>query len=643
MQLIICIVIVAVFIGVCFFLYARQLAIRKDVKIADIESEQEVCDYVMRQLADMLKRDNFDTQDDLEYEALKERKLAIETAFNDCVYGKEGAALTVKEIIYNVLAQKFQTLDELYEIYDFENRASLPPHWKFEILIEHLYPIHKKNTMNYLIRTYNWARVHYDIEDGTVPSYAVDVEDLDEAYNEEIYEDLTKREALSVAATLVYEKIKGFGCIDTLRRQNIDGINLGASGSIMPNDDPIAQMYRAPRSVWIYYKGMYLHLRFLSMESEQEMRRVVTLLCRYNNPGPLTEKRGYIVNTMEDQSRILALRPPAAEFWSCFIRKFVLSARRLDDLIDPVLISQKDGKEVYDPETGEKRKKYNNAFIPLKTVELLMRGQVTTSFTGRQGSGKTTMMAATIAKVDARFTVRILEMAPELYLRELYPQRNILSVAETPYVTAAQLQDALKKSDAALSIVGEVATDVVAARMIQMGQVASIFTIFSHHANRAQDLVNAITNSVVAASGGSATPETVEPQVIDVIKVDCHLDYDVNGNRYIERITEIVRLDSQPYPERLPNESAEDYKIRLDKEYYTRQTDRLHFTSHDIVRFDTATFTYYTVDWFTPELTKHIFERLPVEVRHEWKEWVVNTWDGKYDAHCLKSMARPEE
>ena len=59
-------------------------------------------------------------------------------------------------------------------------------------------------------------------------------------------------------------------------------------------------------------------------------------------------------------------------------------------------------------------------------------------------------------------------MAPEMYLREIYPQRNILSVQETPTVTAAELQDALKKSDAALSIVGEVATDIIAARMIQM-------------------------------------------------------------------------------------------------------------------------------------------------------------------------------
>ena len=73
-----------------------------------------------------------------------------------------------------------------------------------------------------------------------------------------------------------------------------------------------------------------------------------------------------------------------------------------------------------------------------------MVGRVTCAFTGRQGTGKTTAMVASIAYIDARLTLRILEMAPEMYLRERYPDRNVYSVAETQYVSAAELQDALK-------------------------------------------------------------------------------------------------------------------------------------------------------------------------------------------------------
>ena len=68
-------------------------------------------------------------------------------------------------------------------------------------------------------------------------------------------------------------------------------------------------------------------------------------------------------------------------------------------------------------------------------------------------------------------------MAPELYLREIYSTRNILSLQETVTVSAAECQDALKKSDAAVSIVGEVATDTIAARMIQMGMVRHVHSL----------------------------------------------------------------------------------------------------------------------------------------------------------------------
>ena len=636
MQVIICVFIVLIASGIFVYRYLKNLALKQDIDDVTYGSHEAVCTEVMKRLADVLKDTTMNARDAQEYEIIRKRKLRIEDAYTNCVFGKEKDKIIIKEIIASILSTMFPTKEDLYTVYNFED-IGLDPHWKLEILFEILYPEYKKDTLKYIIHRYHWDKEHRDIEDGTVPSYAVDETDLDQAYSMEVYRPLTFREAISVASTLVYEDLKGFGCIDTLRTMNINGFNIGTSGSIMPNTSEVAMEWKAPKSVWLYFEGKYIHLRFLNMGTMEEVRRVVTLIARYNNPGPLTEKRGYLVNTMEDQSRVLALRPPASEYWAVFVRKFTLDSHRLRDLVDPIVMDNIHGGPMRDDD-GNIKHLYRNAEIPAKLIDLLMRGQVTTAFTGRQGSGKTTMMTATIASVSAKFTIRVLEMAPEMYLREIYPQRNILSVQETPYVTAAELQDALKKSDAALSIVGEVATDIIAARMIQMGQVASIFTIFSHHANRAQDLINAITNSVVAASGGTATPATVEPQVIDVIKVDTHLDYDTFGHRYIERITEIIRLDAQPYPERREDESAEEYKIRLDKEYYTRQTDRLHFTSRDVLRFDKRTFSYYTCSWFTEELTKHIFSRLEAGERNQWRKWVLETWDGRYDASTLKGL-----
>ena len=326
---------------------------------------------------------------------------------------------------------------------------------------------------------------------------------------------------------------------------------------------------------------------------------------RWGNPGPLTAKRGYMVNTMYDKSRILALRPPASEYWAIFVRKFSLS-----DVSPKALIVKPYTKR------GD---------LPMNLIEFLMRGQVTCGVTGRQGSGKTTLMSSIIRFIDPRYTIRVLEMAPELYLRELYPTRNILSVQETNTVTAAELQDALKKSDAAVSIVGEVATDVIAARMIQMGQVASIFTIFSHHANTAKDLVFALRNSLVNA-GGFSNMSTAERQVIDVVKCDIHLDYTPDGKRYIERISEIVPLaEGIPYPD-LDKNDLQYSKAMLDKEYYERSTDRVSFYTHDILKYDLNTHTYYVVDRFTPALESRMRMVMHPDVRKAYDKFIYTNW-----------------
>lgn len=632
MQVLVCLVILIAFISYLLIHYFHEQSTRADIKMEDILTHKDVVDRVTKRLADFLKEDTFTGKDDKDFEINYRRRIRIEEAMTDCVYGIDQAKIIVKELITSILLELFPTQEALYKVYPLDGYA-IEPLWQFEILMERLYPKYKKGALAYLIKKYKWDQVRYNIEDGTVPSYNVSVEDLQEAYDDEILEPLTFREALSVVTTLIYQEYKGMGVVDTLRTMDIDGFNIGASGSIMStNVNSDALEWTASRSVWVYFQGKYIHFQFLNFGNEAEVRRVVQLIARYNNPGPLTEKRGYLVNTMYDKSRVLALRPLASEYWAVFVRKFVLSSHTLEALIDPV----KRNPATHEPEldaNGEEIHKYKNAELPQEMLKLLMRGQVTTGFTGRQGSGKTTMMVAAISQVDARFNIRVLEMAPEMYLREIYPQRNILSVQETNTVSAAELQDALKKSDAALSIVGEVATDIIAARMIQMGQVASIFTIFSHHANRTVDLVHALTNSIVAASGGSATPATVEPQVIDVIKVDVHLDYDVSGNRYIERVTEIIRLDSVPYPEREPNESLAEYKIRLDKEYYTRRTDRQSFTTRDVLVFNPHTFTYDVARdengkpvFFSPELTKHIFSRLPADEVDKWKAWVNKYW-----------------
>lgn len=587
------------------FLYLKAKRERPDMEQSDKLTMDRLLEIVKYSLADLLKDENFAGMADEEFESMYKRKARIQDAMQNCVYGIDSAKLIVQDLIRSIIADLLKTEEAILQVFDFHANY-LEPRVKFEILMYFYKKKCGKDALADMINEYQLARERFEIEDKSQASYLVTNEDIDMIYAEKQFE-LTYHVLLDLMSILIYQRYKGFGVIDTLREMNINGFNCGTSGSILSallNKDK--KIMKAPRSVWLYFNGKYIHLRFLTFHSEEELRRVVQLLCRYNNPGPLTEKRGYLVNTMYDKSRVLAMRPPAAEYWAVFVRKFTLSDSSLPALIAKPYV--------------------NKAHLAINMVKYLMMGQVTCGFTGRQGAGKTVMMTAAVKYIDPRYTMRVLEMAPEMYLRELYPERNILSVQETEFVSAAELQDALKKSDAAVSIVGEVATDAIAARMIQMGQVASIFTIFSHHANRAEQLVYAIRNSLVNAGGFTGNMITAEQQVIDVIRVDIHLNYTTDGRRYIERVSEIVKLDvSVPYPDYDPNNPLHSMN-EITKEYYTRQTDRQSFTTRDILTYNLETDTYETYEWFTTELTQKMLEVMPTDQVPEFKRFILDNW-----------------
>lgn len=80
--------------------------------------------------------------------------------------------------------------------------------------------------------------------------------------------------------------------------------------------------------------------------------------------------------------------------------------------------------------------------------------------------------------------------------------------------------------------------------MIQSAQVASKFTLFTHHAKTFPDLVTALRNSMLRA-GVFTDERTAEEQVVQVLNFDIHLVKDFRGVRYIERITECIPVEEK--------------------------------------------------------------------------------------------------
>ena len=125
--------------------------------------------------------------------------------------------------------------------------------------------------------------------------------------------------------------------------------------------------------------------------------------------------------------------------------------------------------------------------------------------------------------------------------------------------------------------------------MIQSAQVASKFTLFTHHAKTFPDLVTALRNSMLRA-GVFRNEKTAEEQVVQVLNFDIHLVKDFRGRRYIERITECIPLESK-------NEYTYDHRNektlegKFDKffdnatRFFTKTTDKQLYTYRNIMEY----------------------------------------------------------
>ena len=80
--------------------------------------------------------------------------------------------------------------------------------------------------------------------------------------------------------------------------------------------------------------------------------------------------------------------------------------------------------------------------------------------------------------------------------------------------------------------------------MIQAAQVASKFTLFTHHAKTFPNLVMALRNSLLK-TGMFNDEKTAEEQVVGVLNFNVHLVKDFRGRRYIERITECIPVEDK--------------------------------------------------------------------------------------------------
>lgn len=504
---------------------------------------------------------------------LYERNLKMRTqlmySLKRCVYGSINDKQYVKDVIYDILNKKYVNEENIDEIINFTNPALLSHQDMFEIILHHYKKRYSEEAFSELVKKYKLDDLKTTKSGGS--GYEISSKEILEIfYKESVH--LLYQDKLEILSQRIYQKYKGFSVIDELRDMNIDGVSGGVSGiakdniSNLMNENFMSRVPKNYESVWVFYKGKSIHLSFLSFGTYEELKRVCQNIYRYNNQGMLSKNVGYKVNDMLDGSRVVVVRPDFAESWAFFVRKFNSKHIKLEYLFED------EGSENV-----------------IDLIKYLAKGGCITSITGAQASGKTTLLMAMVGHIYETLTLRVQEMAFELNLRKLYPFRNILSFRETMNISGQEGLDLQKKTDGSVLIIGEVATDPVAAWMIQTAQVASAFTIFTHHSKTVKDLILSLRNSLLKCDI-FRDERIAEQQVVNVLDFDIHLSRDYSGKRYISRVTEIIPVDEvYELPANYRGMNFEDAAVSfMDtmREYYRRVTEYKSYVEQDILVFE---------------------------------------------------------
>ena len=181
--------------------------------------------------------------------------------------------------------------------------------------------------------------------------------------------------------------------------------------------------------------------------------------------------------------------------------------------------------------------------------------------------------------------------------------------------------------------------------MIQAAQVASKFTLFTHHAKTFPNLVTALRNSMLRA-GVFKNEKTAEEQVVQVLNFDIHLTKDFRGKRYVERITECIPIEEK-------NEYTFDHRNektlegKFDKffdnatRYFEKVTDRQLYVYRNILEYIDG--EYIVTNPISQENLKEMRANMDETDLENFDKFVERHWGNKRKQTVSVSSTAEEE
>lgn len=494
--------------------------------IKDKYSLAKIQEFVENNIDELIKTsiDEFSMKTE-DVEKAKKRKEHFKDELEMCGLGNLASKEFLKSWISDLITQKYQVSEDNI---DYIINFDFPENYdKLSIILYKYKQQYKFKALKELIDQHKLDQ--YKKVDNKV-KIAITKDDINRIYaKNEKYSYLGFEEKLDIIVQRIYQNLLGLGVIDEILDQEIDGLSLGVSGipidfkakvedvKAKTGNDNLKFKF-SYESVWLYFQGKEIYFQCLSFGSQQELERVCKKVYTFNSNRQFSAKDGFIFNNMADFTRVAVFRPPFAESWAVFLRKF-----DFDGDLDNIIKSKEDDVM---PD------------LVKEFLKFLPRGKQKIIISGPQGSGKTTLLVGLIKKLYANSTLRIWESFFETFIRFKMQDQNVLTLREMPGLDGETALDSYKKSNGQIAIISEAATDIVVTYLIKVALTAFDFFMCTHHGVTSKKIVQAFRNAAI--NTGAFTNENIaEDQVLEILDWDIHLDI-VNGERCIERITEYV-------------------------------------------------------------------------------------------------------
>jgi type IV secretory pathway ATPase VirB11/archaellum biosynthesis ATPase len=539
--------------------------------------------------------DTVDASTDEERKKEEKRKDVLRRSINVCYAGGEKERQYVKQFINRVLTgqidvfiddkqEEIKVTPENYgDIFPWDNSYKLPTQVKFLGLLYYHKESYGAGALTYLIDKYHLDQIRPLItlqgDNRQDRGIYIDYRDISAIFDSEKVV-FNYELAMDVLVQMIYEEYKGNGCIDELMYQSIDDIGIGLSG-LQTDVNPIhlkgKKLSHAYDGAWVKYKGMLMHLMFLSFHDFTNLARVTRQLVAYQQQGSFSEKDGYKMGYGADGSRRTSAITPFAENCVAWVRKF--TAKSLSN------------KELVNPFAGTEDS-IDNVDSLIAVEKVFVRGGATIPICGPQGAGKTTKLEAISEYIQNWFGIRMIESEFEARIKWRYPEKNIVTV-QTQTISPEESYEFSLRTSGDIYIVSEVRSDEMMVNITRTANRGGRSVLFTYHPNKPRSTIIEVANSLIRQKLYTTLKDAMYT-TLETIKCCIHIGVDIEKkfryyNIYEYRPTEIV-LDEAF--KSLKGSDRSDAFMTTMLNFYQKTTGEEYFEVVPIIRYNRHTNAY---------------------------------------------------